>query len=338
MFARVSQITRHLSTPVAYNTRRFALARMTPISADERNSRTISTAACLIIGDEVLGGKTVDTNSAYFAKWCFNLGINLKRIEVIEDDEGEIVEAVQRMSDRYDFVVTSGGIGPTHDDITYQSIAKAFNLPLKLHEETYEKMKLLSKPQPNQPKFDWDVDSPAKRAKLRMAELPTDESRDLKQQALFPQEDLWVPVSVVNGNIHILPGIPRLFQGLLEGLKTHILPRLTDPDGKGTHRVLFSTPIPESGVAEFLTNLAAKVGPKGVKVGSYPRWGKNNNTVTLVGRDLDYLESLVDEVEVGIQGLRVTAESDGEEDPKQIKKKATEDADKDTAEKVVEKP
>ncbi|KAF5720183.1 phosphoadenosine phosphosulfate sulfotransferase [Fusarium globosum] len=308
---------------------------MAPISADERNSRTISTAACLIIGDEVLGGKTVDTNSAYFAKWCFNLGINLKRIEVIEDDEGEIVEAVQRMSDRYDFVVTSGGIGPTHDDITYQSIAKAFNLPLKLHQETFDKMKLMSKVHPNQPKFDWDVDSPARRAKLRMAELPIDESRDLKKQALFPHDDLWVPVSVVNGNIHILPGIPRLFQRLLDGLKPHILPRLSDPEGKGTHRVLFSTPLPESGVADYLTTLAAKVGPKGVKVGSYPRWGKKNNTVTLVGRDLEYLESLVDEVQAGIQGLRVDAESDGEEDPKQIKKQATEDADKDTTEQVV---
>lgn len=71
-------------------------------------------------------------------------------------------------------------------------------------------MKLLSKPHPNQPTFDWEVDSPARRAKLRMAELPTDESRDLKKQVLFPQEDLWVPVSVVNGNIHILPGVPRL--------------------------------------------------------------------------------------------------------------------------------
>ncbi|KAG5780151.1 hypothetical protein H9Q73_006197 [Fusarium xylarioides] len=311
---------------------------MAPISADDRNSRTISTAACLIIGDEVLGGKTVDTNSAYFAKWCFNLGINLKRIEVIEDDEGEIVEAVQRMSDRYDFVVTSGGIGPTHDDITYQSIAKAFNLPLKLHQETFDKMKLMSKVHPNQPKFDWDVDSPARRAKLRMAELPIDESRDVKKQALFPHDDLWVPVSVVNGNIHILPGVPRLFQRLLDGLKPHILPRLSDPEGKGTHRVLFSTPLPESGVADYLTTLAAKVGPKGVKVGSYPRWGKKNNTVTLVGRDLDYLESLVDEVQAGIQGLRVDAESDGEEDPKQIKKQATEDADKDTTEQVVEKP
>ncbi|KAF9773599.1 hypothetical protein IL306_008554 [Fusarium sp. DS 682] len=331
---------------------------MAPISADERNSRTISTAACLIIGDEVLGGKTVDTNSAYFAKWCFNLGINLKRIEVVEDDEGEIVEAVQRMSDRYDFVVTSGGIGPTHDDITYPSIAKAFNLSLKLHQETFEKMKQMSKSHPNQPKFDWDVDSPARRAKLRMAELPIDESRDIKKQALFPQEDLWVPVSVVNGNIHILPGVPKLFQRLLEGLKPHILPRLTDPEGKGTHRVLFSTPLPESGVADYLTTLAAKVGPKGVKVGSYPRWGKKNNTVTLVGRlarniakqskssnkyadtyrDLDYLESLVDEVEAGIKGLRIDAESDGEEDPKQIKKQATEDADKDTGEQVVKKP
>ncbi|KAF5559911.1 3'-phosphoadenosine 5'-phosphosulfate sulfotransferase (PAPS reductase) FAD synthetase s [Fusarium phyllophilum] len=305
---------------------------MVPISADDRNSRTISTAACLVIGDEVLGGKTVDTNSAYFAKWCFNLGINLKRIEVIEDDEGEIVEAVQRMSDRYDFVVTR------HDDITYQSIAKAFNLPLKLHQETFDKMKLMSKVHPNQPKFDWDVDSPARRAKLRMAELPIDESRDLKKQALFPHDDLWVPVSVVNGNIHILPGVPRLFQRLLDGLKPHILPRLSDPEGKGTHRVLFSTPLPESGVADYLTTLAAKVGPKGVKVGSYPQWGKKNNTVTLVGRDLDYLESLVDEVQAGIQGLRVDAESDGEEDPKQIKKQATEDADKDTTEQVVEKP
>ncbi|GKU01326.1 molybdenum cofactor synthesis protein [Fusarium langsethiae] len=339
MFSRISQITRHLSAPIANNTRRFAFGRiMASVSADERNSRTISTAACLIIGDEVLGGKTVDTNSAYLAKWCFNLGISLKRIEVIADDESEIIEAVRRMSDGYDFVVTSGGIGPTHDDITYQSIATAFNLPLKLHQETFEKMKLLSKPHPNQPKFDWEVDSPARRAKLRMAELPTDESRDLKKQALFPQEDLWVPVSVVNGNIHILPGVPRLFQRLLEGLKSHVLPRLTDPEGKGTHRVLFSTPLPESGVAEFLTTLAAKVEPKGVKVGSYPRWGKENNTVTLVGRDLDYLESLVKEVETGIQGMRVTAESDTEEDPKQIKKQATEDADKDTAKQVAQEP
>ena len=83
------------------------------VPPSERFRRTIHTAGCIIIGDEVLGGKTVDTNSAYFAKWCFSLGINLKKVVVIPDDEGDIVENVRRFSDEYDFVVTSGGIGPT---------------------------------------------------------------------------------------------------------------------------------------------------------------------------------------------------------------------------------
>ncbi|GFP53381.1 uncharacterized protein YMR178W [Trichoderma asperellum] len=257
--------------------------------------RTIKTAACLIIGDEVLGGK------------------NLKRIEVIEDDESEIMEAVSRMSNRYDFIVTSGGIGPTHDDITYPSIAKAFGLPLKLHQETYEKMKKLSRPNPKQPNFDWNVDSPALRARMRMVELPTDESRDLGEQVIFPQEDLWVPVAVVNRNVHILPGVPLLFQKLLDGLKPHVLPRLVDPEGKGTHRIMISTPLPESSVAEYLTELAARVEPHGVKVGSYPRWGRKRNTVTLVGRDKAYLESLVAEAEDAVQGKRVTKEDELDE-------------------------
>jgi molybdopterin-biosynthesis enzyme MoeA-like protein len=100
--------------------------------------------------------------------------------------------------------------GSSHDDITYQSIAKGFGLPLKLHAEAFEKMKRLSKRHPSQPKFDWDTDSPALKAKLRMVELPTDESRDTSKQFLFPHDDLWVPIAVVNGNVHILPGVPRL--------------------------------------------------------------------------------------------------------------------------------
>ncbi|KAK9772958.1 putative Molybdenum cofactor synthesis domain-containing protein [Seiridium cardinale] len=285
-------------------------------SADERNSRTIHTAACLIIGDEVLGGKTTDTNSSYMAKWCFQSGINLKRVEVIEDDEDEIVEAVKRMSDRYDFVVTSGGIGPTHDDITYQSIAKAFGLKLILHDEAYKRMVKLSKPRKSEPNFSWDVDSPAKTARLRMVQLPIDESRDISKQAVFPRDNLWVPVSVVNGNIHILPGVPRLFEDLLDGLKPSIIDRLVDPEGKGTTRIIFSTPMAESAVAGYLTELAAKVSPKGVKVGSYPRWGKQNNSVTLVGRDKEYLESLVVEVEQNIQGKRVFVEGEDDEPEK----------------------
>ncbi|KAJ9669525.1 hypothetical protein H2201_000392 [Coniosporium apollinis] len=274
----------------------------------------IHTAGCIIIGDEVLGGKTVDTNSAYFAKFCFSLGMNLKRIEVIGDDEAEIIEAAQRMSKNYDFVVTSGGIGPTHDDITYQSIAKAFNLPLKLYEPAFERMKRLSKPHPSQPNFDWDTPSPALTAKLRMVELPMDESKNPEEQVIFVDDNLWVPVSVVNGNIHILPGVPRLFERMIDGLKPILLPRLTDPEGKGVYRILFSTPLAESAVAGYLTELAAKAEPKGVKVGSYPRWGKSRNTVTLVGRDLDFMESLVPEVEKNVQGKRVSVEGEDDSD------------------------
>jgi molybdopterin-biosynthesis enzyme MoeA-like protein len=172
----------------------------------------------------------------------------------------------------------------SHDDITYQSIAKAFGLKLKLHQEAYERMKKLSKPHPSQPNFSWDEDTPARKAKLRMIELPTDESRDLNKQVLFPHEDLWVPVACINGNVHILPGVPRLFEKLLDGLKPLLVPRLSDPEGKGIYRILISTPLAESAVAPYLTELAARVEPKGVKVGSYPRWGKTRNTVTLVGR------------------------------------------------------
>lgn len=290
---------------------------MTPVTAEEKSKRMIHTAGCIIIGDEVLGGKTVDTNSAYLAKFCFKLGMNLKRIEVIGDDEGEIVEAARRMSDNYDFVVTSGGIGPTHDDITYQSVAKAFELKLVEHQEALTRMKKLSKPHPSQPNFSYDVPSPALEAKKRMIRLPMDTSRDDEGQVLFVDESLWVPVSVVNGNIHILPGVPRLFEKLLEGLKPGLVPRLTDPEGKGVYRILISTPMAESAVASYLTELAGEVESKGVKVGSYPRWGRKRNSVTLVGRDEEYLLSLVGEVEKNVQGKRVEREDemDQSDDP-----------------------
>ncbi|KAK2737421.1 hypothetical protein FQN57_007511 [Myotisia sp. PD_48] len=327
MYGRINQLIRHFSRPLP-NFSHISAAARNPTSARfqlqmassasaatalANNKRTINTAACLIIGDEVLGGKTVDTNSSFFAKWCFSLGIHLKRVEVIADDESEIIEAVRRMSDRYDFVVTSGGIGPTHDDITYEAIAKAFDLPLALHQEAFDRMRRLSKPQQAKPDFDWDTPSAARTARLRMVQIPTNASLDLKDQALFVDDELWVPICVVNGNIHILPGVPSLFQRLLDGLKPVVLPRLLDPEGKGMHRLLFATPLYESTVAPYLTELAKRVEPKGVKVGSYPRWGKRRNTVTLVGTDLEFMLSLVEEVEKNVEGRRV--EREDEDDP-----------------------
>ncbi|KAF1919541.1 MoaB/Mog domain-containing protein [Ampelomyces quisqualis] len=218
------------------------------------------------------------------------------------------------MSKNYDMVVTSGGIGPTHDDITYQSIAKAFGLQLKLHEAAYERMRRLSKPHKSQPDFSWDTPSAALTAKKRMVELPMDEQVADEEQVVFVSEDLWVPVSVVNGNVHILPGVPRLFEAMVDGLKPRIRPRLTDPEGQGALRILISTPMAESAVAGYLTQLAAKAEPRGVKVGSYPRWGKDHNTVTLVGRDSEFMESLVPEVEAAVQGRRVAVEGEDDAD------------------------
>jgi molybdopterin-biosynthesis enzyme MoeA-like protein len=248
------------------------------------------------------------------AKFCFSLNIQLKRVEVIADDENEIIEACRRMSKNYDFVVTSGGIGPTHDDITYSSIAKAYNLNLKLHDSTMEKMRRLSRPHRSQPNFDWDKPSPALTAKMRMAQLPWDESKSEDEQVIFVNPELWVPISLVNGNIHILPGVPRLFEALLTGLKPLLLPRITDPEGKGTYRILFSTPLAESSVAPYLTELAAKVEPKGVKVGSYPRWGKRKNVVTLVGTEREYMDTLIPEVERGVEGKRIQVEGEDDTD------------------------
>lgn len=201
-----------------------------------------------------------------------------------------------------------------HDDITYASIAKAYSLALQLHSPTMEKMRRLSRPHRSQPNFNWDEPSPALTAKKRMAELPWDPSKSEDEQVIFVNPELWVPISVVNGNIHILPGVPRLFEALLTGLRPIITPRLSDPEGKGTHRMLFSTPLAESSVAGYLTDLAKKVEPKGVKVGSYPRWGKRKNVVTLVGSDREYMEELTEEVEKGVEGKRVMVEGEDDTD------------------------
>ncbi|KAJ5147943.1 hypothetical protein N7526_001295 [Penicillium atrosanguineum] len=296
MLNRLNLLSRHFPRPFSSHPTTQTLSPLRPAppamtSAHPNFTKPIHTAACLIIGDEVLGGKTIDTNSPFLAKFCFGLGIQLKRVEVIPDDEEDIMEAVRRMSARYDFVVTSGGIGPTsvhpfqppsthsyilqstiltqpsHDDITYQSIAKAFNLKLQLHQPAFARMKKLSKPHPMQPNFNWDTPSPGLTAKLRMVELPYDPTIPAADQAIFVAEDMWVPIAVVNGNVHILPGVPRLFERLLVNLQPSIKPRLSHLEGKATERVMISTPLPESAVAPYLTELAAKVEPRGVKVG-----------------------------------------------------------------------
>ena len=97
---------------------------------DTSTSSKIVTAAILVIGDEILSGRTKDKNIGYIAEYLTNIGIDLREVRVVADDEGAIVEALNALRARNDYVFTTGGIGPTHDDITAECVAKAFGVPI----------------------------------------------------------------------------------------------------------------------------------------------------------------------------------------------------------------
>ncbi|KAI8989041.1 MoaB/Mog domain-containing protein [Trametes punicea] len=256
--------------------------------------RYIKTAAALIIGDEILNGKTLDRNSNYFARYCFENGIDLRRIEVIPDDEDDIVEAARRLVKMFDFVITSGGIGPTHDDITYASLAKAFNQPLEHHQETLRRMNEMTRH-----RADMALQTPEQRAaRERMALFPA------RAEVLFIAPDVWVPVVRLEGKLCVFPGIPRLFQRMLDGL-TPFLP-LPPPSERPFRQQIF-TSLPESSIAPYLTELQARTKEEGVRVGSYPLLAKGVY-VSLIGRDADKVCALAEEVAQKLQGRLVSEE------------------------------
>ncbi|KAF3907645.1 hypothetical protein AA313_de0205886 [Arthrobotrys entomopaga] len=174
-------------------------------------------------------------------------------------------------------------------------------------------MRKLWKSKRNEPFFDWDTPSPKLSAKLRMVTLPTGPGC----RVYFPSDELWVPISIVNENVHILPGIPLLFQQMLTGLEKELVPRI-EASSRNIFRLMISTPQPESQMADYLTTLQERVKDRGVKVGSYPRWGKTKNTVTLIGRDQEYIESLVEEVTAQLDGKRVSVEGEDDSETEEV--------------------
>ncbi|KIK61302.1 hypothetical protein GYMLUDRAFT_42880 [Collybiopsis luxurians FD-317 M1] len=253
--------------------KRFQLSPVPTKNPLGEEGRCIRTAAALVIGDEILNGKTMDKNSNYFAKFCFERGIDLKRIEVIPDDEAEIIEASRRMVDKYDFVITTGGIGPTHDDITYASLARAFNQSLIHDSETLRRLDEMNRHRA------WvSTQTPQQReATKRMALFPD------KAEVLFVCGDIWVPVVRLEGKLCIFPGIPMLFTKMLDGLSQYLpLP----PASERPLRVQIFTERPESMIAPYLTSLHARLKKQkaDIQVGSYPVLGKGV-FVSLIGRD-----------------------------------------------------
>ncbi|RIA84363.1 hypothetical protein C1645_674110, partial [Glomus cerebriforme] len=211
-----------------------------------------------------------------------------------------IIEAVRRLSDNFDFVITSGGIGSTHDDITYPSIAKAYNLPLKYHQLTLDRMNEFVENTPSISSMKLEPNQEAVEARKRMALFPD------PSIVVYPNETLWVPIVIINENIHILPGIPRLFNGLLFGFSKYLRIRQNGNDGENFYRRFVKTFQPESFIAPILTEMQVRVKDMGIKVGSYPKWTADKRwvIVSFLSREnnKDKVEELCKEIAEKING------------------------------------
>jgi len=200
------------------------------------------TAALLVIGNEILTGQTKDANLAFLGAELAGLGIRLSEARVVADDEEAIVLAVNELRGRYDYVFTTGGIGPTHDDITAASVAKAFGRPLILHPEAHEI--LLGYYRPGE----------LNEARLRMAHTP--------EGAVLVDN----PISGAPGfqveNVFVLAGIPAVMQAMFESLRH----RLT-----GGARLLSRTIVAELPEGRMAAGLGAiQAANPDVEIGSYP--------------------------------------------------------------------
>lgn len=231
------------------------------------------TAAIVIIGDEILSGRTLDTNTNYIAKKLAENGIDLKEVRVIADDHAQIISVITALKLKYTYIFTTGGIGPTHDDITSLAIADAFNLPLERNLEAYDIIKAFYLSQGE------DLNS----SREKMADIP-------KGSALINNPVSWAPGFRIE-NVFVLAGVPNIMQAMFE----HLLPSLR----KG--QVLKSKNIDifvgESTIAAEFADLQNKY--PNVQMGSYP-FKKNERfgtSLVLSSKDALKLEEAYQELE-----------------------------------------
>lgn len=274
-------------------------------------ARSIRSAGCLIIGDEVLNGKILDTNSFEFARFCFNdLCVPLKKTVVCGDDHNDIVASLQVLRNAdCDFIVTSGGIGSTHDDITYDAIAAAFGVSCSLDLETVAKMNAL------RGEYLGKLSQPQKDAFYRMATIPQ-ATESVPVLKLFTDKSLWVPIVGVNHQVYILPGVPQLFKRLLGGLGDSLRPRVIP---QKCNRYFVKTTTGELSLAPYLTALQnlcnEKYGAGAVKLGSYPHLNWKTVTISIIGEctiPVDAMRELVAEIvaNIGENAAEITMEEE----------------------------
>ena len=216
-------------------------------------------AAILIIGNEILSGRTQDTNTSTLSLWLNSIGVRVQEVRIIPDIEETIVNSVNSLRKIYDYVFTTGGIGPTHDDITAQSIAKAFNLDYEIHKEGYKILEKYYKP------------GEFNEGRKKMAKIPEGAS-------LIYNPSSGAPGFIVE-NVFCLPGVPAILKSMTDGLKDKII------GGKKILSETISVQTVESEIAKSLEKAQNQF--KNVEIGSYPFFRLGKIGVSIVIRSTE---------------------------------------------------
>jgi molybdenum cofactor synthesis domain-containing protein len=248
-----------------------------------RTASEVVTAALLVIGDEILSGRTKDKNIGFLAEYLTDIGIDLKEVRVVPDEEAEIVAAVNALRTRYTYLFTTGGIGPTHDDITADCVAKAFGLPLHYHPDAVAIMReRIAK-----------TGGVMNEARMRMTRVPEGGELVLNKVSGAPGFRI--------GNVIVMAGIPSVMQAMVE----YVTPQL-----KTGQRMLSESVRADCREGDIGTELGqiAKAFPD-VIIGSYPfvdETGGANTNVVMRSRDPARLVAVREAVDAML--VRVKAE------------------------------
>lgn len=238
----------------------MANARLEPVT--EAPIARLRGAAVLVIGDEILSGRTQDTNTGYIARWLGQLGIPVREARTVSDVEAEIVAAVRALSARYDYVFSTGGIGPTHDDITADSMARAFGVGIDYHPVAFAELAA---------RYAASQIGTFNEARQRMARIPFG--------AVLVRNSMSVAPGFQMGNVFVMAGIPAVMQAMLEDLR----PRLAI-GAKLTSRTL-SVYLGEGRIAKGLAAVQKQF--PDVPLGSYPFTREGKYGTSLVARGSD---------------------------------------------------
>src|SRR5438445_7024171 len=244
------------------------------MTASSSETKDVITAALLVIGDEILSGRTKDKNIGYIAEYLTALGIDLREVRVVGDQETTIVDALNALRHRYTYVFTTGGIGPTHDDITSDCVAKAFGVPIDVDPRALATL------------HEWlkATGGEMSEARMRMTRIP--KGADLVLNEVSGTPGFWI------GNVIVMAGVPSIMQAMLDEVA---------PKPKTGVRMLSETVRADTREGDIGSQLGeiAKANPE-VAIGSYPffdpQHGPNTNVV-LRARDAQKLAAAKHAVE-----------------------------------------